>query len=348
MTDRRVLLIGGAGFLGSRLANTFVGNGFEVAIFDTVKPGCTNNEIVQFTGDLRDPCLVQKAISQYPRVVYLAHETHIAPSADRLSATFLSNLELFLTVLEAARESRVSEFTLLSSGGAVYGEPIYLPIREDHPKNPRSPYGIAKLTMEKYLAMAAGQDGFRQISIRPSNPYGPGQNFRSAQGIVAVAMSRIAHDEMITIRGDGSAIKDYIFVDDFAEACVRLISTSDSSGCHSNILKNVGITVSPDSSSNQRLVSAEISGPFNIGSGIGVPLRDIIAAIERTVRKSAALKFEPAQTGDVSANVLDISKIQCATGWTPSTSLAAGLARTWDWMGQKILGRAGDPGATLR
>ena len=231
----------------------------------------------------------------------------MAPAADRLPANFLSNIELLLIVLEEARESQVEEFVLFSTGGAVYGRPERMPIREDFPTQPCSPYGIAKLTMEKYLAMVAEQSGFRHLEIRPSNPYGPGQNFKAAQGIVAVAMARIALGEPITIRGDGSATKDYIFIGDFAEACAALI------------------------------LKTEAAGPFNIGSGHGSRLLEVIAKIEKTVGKKAQLLFEPAQPGDVPANVLDISKIHQATGWVPATTLDAGIAQTWAWMKPRVL-----------
>jgi UDP-glucose 4-epimerase len=274
-----VLLIGGAGFLGSNLAARFSETGATVGILDRIPLAGYSAELEQFTGELRDTHLLRRALNKFTRVVFLAHETRVAPSADRLPANFLANIELLLIVLEEARESKVEEFVLFSSGGAVYGKPERMPIREEYPKHPCSPYGIAKLTMEKYVAMVAEQCGFRHLEIRPSNPYGPGQNFEAAQGIVAVAMARIGRGEPITIRGDGSATKDYIFVGDFADACVRLIANSDA------------------------------VGPFNIGSGRGLQLLDVISQIETTVGKKAQLIFEPAQAGDVAANVLDISKI---------------------------------------
>ncbi len=299
---KNVLLIGGAGFLGSRLAAGFSGAGWDVAVLDRVLPPEAGPDVKYFTGELRDMHLLRRVLADFSRVVYLAHETRTAPAADRLPANFLGNIELLLLVLEEIQESRAEDFVLLSSGGAVYGEPEILPIREDHPMRPRSPYGIAKLAMEKYLAMVAEQKGFRHLEIRPSNPYGPGQNFQSAQGIVAVAMARIARGEPITIRGDGSATKDYIFISDFTEACVGLIS------------------------------NPYASGPFNIGSGQGTALLDVVAGIEEVVGKKADLAFEPAQPGDVTANVLDISRIREATGWAPRTKLDDGIARTWSWM----------------
>jgi len=127
---------------------------------------------------------------------------------------------------------------------------------------------------------------------------------------VAVAMARIARGEPITIRGDGSATKDYIFINDFSEACVKLVS-------------NPGA-----------------SGPFNIGSGQGTPLNEVLSRIEKVVGKKADLVFEPAQSGDVTANVLDISKIRAAVDWNPSTKLDEGIAETWSWMKPKLFRRS--------
>lgn len=302
-----ILFIGGAGFLGSHLAPLFAEKNWKVGILDRFPFAQMQEGMVQFTGELRDMHLLRHALKNFNRVVFLAHETRVAPAADRLPANFLGNIELLLLVLEEARECGAKDFVLLSSGGAVYGEPENLPIPETHPKRPRSPYGVAKLAMEKYLSMEAGLNGFRHLEIRPSNPYGPGQNFHAAQGIVAVAMARIACGEPITIRGDGSATKDYIFINDFACACLELIS------------------------------NPEAGGPFNIGSGQGTQLLDIISKIEKIVGKKADLIFETRQTGDVTANVLDISKISLATGWKPTTPLDTGIAHTWTWMKTRLL-----------
>jgi UDP-glucose 4-epimerase len=304
-----VLLIGGAGFLGTSLAARFSANGTKVGVLDRIPLAEPSTGVEQFTGELRDTHLLRRALSNFTKVVFLAHEARVAPSADPLPTNFLANIELLLIVLEEVREGNVEDFVLFSSGGAVYGKPERLPIREECPKNPCSPYGIAKLTMEKYVAMVAEQSHFRHLAIRPSNPYGPGQNFQAAQGIVAVAMARIAREEPIIIRGDGSATKDYIFINDFADACLRLVSTSGA------------------------------EGPFNIGSGRGVRLLDLICEIENAVGKKAQLAFEPALPGDVAANILDISKIQRAIGWNPSTSIDSGIAQTWEWMRPRLFGQ---------
>jgi len=156
--------------------------------------------------------------------------------------------------------------------------------------------------MEKYLSVAATQQGFRHIIVRPSNPYGPGQNFLSPQGIVAVAMAKIARRQTLTIRGDGSATKDYFFVTDLADAISGLLETPTA------------------------------SGPYNIGSGQGIKLSTLIQKIGEVIGCSARTEHLAPHPGDVQTNVLDISKIYQTTGWLPSKSLNGGLIETWNWL----------------
>ena len=308
MHNKGILLVGGSGFLGSHIAKNLRQGGINVAVLDRNEPSAPDVE--SFVGDLRDITLLRTALSQYSRVIYLAHESHAAPSADNLPANFLSNLSLFLHVLTEARDSKISEFTLLSSGGAVYGEALCPLVSEEHPKNPRSPYGVAKITMESYLSMAASQDGFRHLIIRPSNPYGPGQNFRAAQGIVAVALAKIARNEQLVIQGDGSAIKDYVFIDDFSDAVSLLLTTS------------------------------EATGAFNIGSGQGTTIIELLSAVSRLIGPPVKIDFQRPRANDVTANVLDCAKLRQATGWAPKVNMDEGLRRTWMWMKDQVFRRA--------
>ena len=305
--NNELLLVGGAGFLGSRLAGEFLDTGWNVAILDRFPSRELEGRVVQFTGELRDTHFVRSALVRYPRnILYLAHETRTAPATDRSTANFIGNLETFSTFLEEAVDSGVETFTLFSSGGAVYGEPETLPIPESHPTNPKSSYGIAKLTMEKYLRMTADLRGFRHLCVRPSNPYGPGQNFNGSQGLVAIAMARIARGERLTIYGDGSATKDYLFANDLANAVRLLLQDARTSGC------------------------------FNIGSGIGIASTHLIQMIESVVGRKARLQFAPPLPGDVSANVLDVSLLKSSTGWQPGVSIEDGLVKTWDWIRPRL------------
>ena len=213
---------------------------------------------------------------------------------------------MFLTILEEATRAKVQEFALFSSGGAVYGENSNAAASEDDPKHPVSPYGILKLTMEQYLAMTAASRGFRHLCLRPSNPYGPGQNINGAQGLVAVSMARIARGQTVAMLGEGTAIKDYVFIDDFVGAVIGLL--------------NEGRT----------------SGTFNIGSGQGRSVREVVDLVAKTVGKNPIIEHRPMRKGDVQRNVLSIDAIKSLTGWTPTTSFEEGLAKTWEWMKTKV------------
>jgi UDP-glucose 4-epimerase len=306
MTKSSILLIGGSGFLGTALAEGLSHRGWQVGIYDRLPPRSLKGNVETFIGELSEPALLQRALARYPRVVYLAQATTNAPVADRLLSTFTSNLEIFLRILDEATRANVQEFTLFSSGGAVYGEPKQLPVREDDPKHPTSPYGVLKMTMEMYLAMVAASAGFRHLCLRPSNPYGPGQNFEGAQGLVAISMARIARGQPLSMLGEGSAIKDYVYINDFVDAVIRLLDIS------------------------------EASGPFNIGSGQGRSVREVIDLVSKTVGKNAILDIKPAQAGDVQSSVLAIDRITSLAGWKPTTAFEEGLAATWRWMSPKL------------
>ncbi len=301
-----ILLVGGSGFLGTAIAKGLSCREWQVGIFDRLPPREPRKNIETFIGDSSDTSLLRQALAKYPRVVYLAQSTAVAPAADRLMSSFTGNLEVFLKVLDEATRAGVREFTLFSSGGAVYGEPEHLPVKEDDRKHPLSPYGVLKMTMEHYLAMVAASEGFRYLCLRPSNPYGPGQNFEGAQGLVAVSMARIARGLPVSILGEGGAIKDYIYIDDFVDAVIRLLNASDASGA------------------------------FNIGSAQGRSVREVIDLVAKAVNKEAIVERKPMQPGDVQRIVLDIAKIRSLTGWQPTTPFEEGLVETWRWMSPRL------------
>jgi UDP-glucose 4-epimerase len=301
-----ILLVGGSGFLGTALAKGLSHREWRVGIFDRLPPKEPQENIETFIGDSSDTSLLRQALAKYPRVVYLAQATAVAPAADRLMSSFTGNLEVFLKVLDEATRAGVREFTLFSSGGAVYGQPEQLPVKEEDPKHPLSPYGVLKMTMEHYLTMVAAAEGFRYLCLRPSNPYGPGQNFDGAQGLVAVSMARLARGMPISILGEGSAIKDYVYINDFVDAVIRLLNAS------------------------------EAFGPFNIGSAQGRSVRDVIDLVAKTVGKKSIVERKPMQPGDVQRIVLDVGKIRSVTGWKPTTSFEEGLVETWRWMSPRL------------
>lgn len=302
MSGSKILLVGGSGFLGTHLMNRLVSEGCQVGIFDKSPPKSAAESVEFFQGELCEKQLLRSALSNYKRIIYLAHESTSAPTADQDHHSFTKNLNLFVSVLHEAIAQGASDFCLFSSGGAVYGDDFTEAISEESPTNPVSAYGVCKLCMEKYLAMAAKLHGFRHIIVRPSNPYGPGQNFNGLQGLIAISMARIARGEAIKLYGDGSAVKDFIYVDDLTGAVL-------------NLLKNPRCT-----------------GVFNIGSGQGHAVKEVLELIGRALNKTPLLERHPSRRGDVNLNILNISKIKSSALWQPEVCLEAGLQKTWRWM----------------
>lgn len=296
---RMFLLIGGGGFLGGHVARA-LSRFWNVRVFDRpgVIPIGTTDYVV---GDLANAIELDAAMSGCEAFAYLAHEAGASPYLDSDRLAIVRNLELFLLALESAKRCGVSKVLLFSSGGAVYGIPECLPVVEDHPLHPISAYGVAKASMEMYLAAFARAEGIQSLVIRPSNPFGPGQNPLRRQGAIAVFAHRILHGLPIEIWGEGNARKDFLYVEDFAEAVATLAEAGFD---------------------NQ---------PYNIGSGKTTTLGELIEIIECVTGKKAIIERRPARKNDVPEFALNISRLVGRTGWQPTTSLEEGVRRTVDW-----------------
>ncbi len=189
-----------------------------------------------------------------------------------------------------------------SSGGAVYGAPGQGPVSETYKGWPVSPYGVAKLSMEHYLHMFSVINDLPYQIVRPSNPYGPRQNYRSTQGVISIFMHRIANGLPVTVWGDGVSRKDYVYVGDLARAVCLLL----------------------DSKAENEM--------FNIGSGIGLSLNELIRMIEEICCEQAHVTYQPERLQDVKEIVLSCERIGKAVGWIPSVDIEQGLLRTYEWM----------------
>jgi UDP-glucose 4-epimerase len=207
-----------------------------------------------------------------------------------------------LRLLEIARLNGVRRVIFASSGGTVYGLPQSLPIAESHPTQPLVSYGIAKLAIEKYLHMYQVLHGVEYCVLRLANPFGERQRVSAAQGAVAVFLHRALHGETIHIWGDGSVTRDYIYIKDAISAFIKAMSWQGS----------------------QRV--------FNIGSGQGLSLNDILAAMEKLLGRPVTRSYEPARNFDVPVNVLDITCARQHLAWAPEVSFHDALANTLAWM----------------
>ena len=297
------LVLGGAGFIGSHLAEALLQAGHRVRIFDRphldrLPAFLQRGEFEVFTGDFLNPRTLSPALEGSEIVFHLVSTTLPKTSNDNPMYDVESNVMGTLRLLELCRQQGVRKVVFASSGGTVYGVPRSVPIDESHPTDPICSYGIHKLAIEKYLQLNHRIHGLDYCVVRPANLYGPRQRLDIAQGAVAVFLDRALRGKPIQVWGDGSAVRDYLYVGDAAEA----------------LLKAAAFEGEP------RL--------FNIGSGAGTSLTQLIKEIEALLGRAVPVEYTAARSLDVPANVLDASLARRHLGWAPRTSLAEGLRRT--------------------
>jgi UDP-glucose 4-epimerase len=204
--------------------------------------------------------------------------------------------------LELLGESHVRKVIYFSSGGTVYGLPERIPITEDHPTDPLTSYGITKLAIEKYIAMHARRFNIDYCVVRPSNVYGPGQRLHYGQGVIGIMASRALRGEVLEVWGEGTDRRDYLFIDDLVSAIVKLL---------------------------------EYQGPlrvFNISSGAGHSVLDVIAALRMYIKPLPEVVHLPARHFDLPVNILDSSRLREETGWQPTVDFEEGIRRTVEWI----------------
>lgn len=296
------MILGGSGFIGSHLGRLLSQMGHYVRVVDIKPPLCPADDYIAMA--LKDIPLHPSVLDNIEVVYHLAWNSLPKTSNINPSADIDDNLIGSVGLLEQCVINQgVKKVIFISSGGTVYGIPRQVPILEDHPKQPLCSYGITKLGFENYLEMFRVNWGQEYVVIRGSNPYGEGQDFNRPQGVVSVFLHRLMQDKPIEIWGDGRVIRDYIYVRDLALALYRCLDY--------------------DQPKNGWRI-------FNVGSGSGLSLLDIIQEMEKLTGKRARLEFKPSRTLDVPINVLDCQRIESLLNWRPIVSFPEGLRRTWE------------------
>lgn len=297
----RVLIVGW-GFLGAAAATGLLAGGIQVVGLTRSETWRTRLARAQgvsvLVGDARDPAIATGAMQGVDHVLYSAGGLLPPLAAEAPLEDAIATLSPLITILEALRRHPSAGLTYVSSGGTVYGNPARIPVRETDPTRPISPYGVSHLAGEMYAQMYARTHGFTLNIVRCANVYGPGQAHHQSQGAVAVFFDRLAAGLPVVIIGDGSALRDYVFIDDVAGAIVRIIA--------------------------ERLAVDIV----NLGSGRGHTVIELIEYVSRVVERPAVLDFQPHRKHDVDAIVLDISRIRSFTDYEP-TGLERGLEITW-------------------
>lgn len=300
------LVIGGAGYIGAHLVSQLVATGRQVTVLGrSVTPRYELPEgVVYVVGDFSQHELISGLLDTHHEAIHLAYATVPNTSFDNPLADLLQNLPPTVQLFSEAAKREV-KLVLVSSGGTVYGEAIQLPIPENHPTKPISPYGVTKLTLENYAYLYAVTHGLKFVCVRPANAYGVGQRPFVGQGFISTAIASVMRGQPIRIFGQNGTIRDYIYVSDLASGIVSALEYG------------------------------HLSETYNLGSGIGLSNRDVIQAILPLMKQSGLdVCFEhlPERAFDVKANVLDSSKLHLHTGWKSQVDLSNGLRQTFEWL----------------
>ena len=301
----RTLLLGGAGFLGGHIRDALLERGGAVRIFDRVRPDgppAAVPGIEMCEGDFDNRVDLVDALDGCDTVVHLISTTIPKTSNDDPAYDVQSNVVSTLRFLDVARKTGVRKIVFASSGGTVYGAARVLPIPEHHETAPLCSYGIQKLVIEQYLDLYFRLYGLDYCTLRVSNPYGEGQRQNAAQGAVTVFLDKALRGEDIEIWGDGSVIRDYVYVRDVATAF--------------------------------SLATRHEGWPkvFNIGSGQGLSLNELLGIVESVLGRPVTRHYALGRQFDVPANVLDISRARTHLQWRPSFSFDRGLEKTLEWL----------------
>lgn len=303
MTNRGgVLLVGGAGFIGMALARRLADAGLEVHVLAPNVEEGPHGRIAFHRGTQSEAALVRELLESCGTVVHLASATTPGSSAYAPALEVSANLAPLAAFMEAL-PGTPARLIFLSSGGAIYGDPGRLPADESLPPRPLSYHAAGKAAAELFLGVLACQSPELSLAIlRPSNVYGPGQPAKPGFGIVRTLLEKARTGKPVEIWGSGDQVRDFLYIDDFVEACVRLIDRS------------------------------EVTGTFNAGSSEGISLRTLVSMIEKVTERRIPVLMKPGRGVDVEAIYLDSGRLGDATGWTPSVSIEEGLGRTWAWL----------------
>lgn len=307
----KIVIFGGGGFIGSTISDRLLKDGHELRIFERprveqYRKFKEDERVEWLTGDFSSAHDVSEAMQGSEVVLHLVSTTLPKNSNEDPIYDVQSNTVATLQMLDAMVANDVRRILFISSGGTVYGDPVYLPIDEKHPTNPTVSYGITKLTIEKYLHIFERMYGIKATILRVANPYGERQRIETAQGAVGVFLSHALKGTPIDIWGDGSVTRDYIHVSDVAEAFVKALSYSG----NNNI--------------------------FNIGSGTGTSLNELLEILENTIGKAIERRYLPGRPFDVPVNVLSNNLAREELNWIPEISIQNGIVRTAQWMTNEL------------
>ena len=301
----RILVTGGAGFIGSHVSDRFIERGHEVAVLDNLSSGfreLVNPAACLHEADLTDAAAVERCIAGFRPEVVVHHAAQIDVRRSVIDPVFDAGTNIVgaLGLLQACTRHGVRKFVYASTGGALYGEGRQLPATEEHPVNPESPYGVSKHTLEHYLYLWKLLHGLDYTVLRYPNVYGPRQNPHGEAGVNAIFILLMLQGKRPRIFGTGEQVRDYLYVMDVVQA-------------------------------NELALALGSGETVNLGTGIGTSVNDIFRELKAILGFAGEPLYEAARPGEVQRIYLDATRAKQVLGWTPRTSFRDGLAQTVEW-----------------
>ena len=316
MTIQHALVTGGAGFIGSHVTDALIAEGWTVTVLDNLSSGKRAQVPAKATlveADIRSPeaaALIRDGA--FDLVCHLAAQIDVRKSVTDPSFDVDVNIRGSLNLIEAVRASgRKTRMIFASTGGAVYGDFVTPPNLETYGKDPESPYGIAKFSVELYLAYYARVHGLDYVALRFANVYGPRQDPHGEAGVVAIFCQRIIKGTPLTVFGDGGQTRDYVYVGDVARA-------------HVLAAHHAGIAAGKVD-----------DRAFNLGTGVETSVVQLAESIFKAAAKRVELQNAPHRPGEQRRSVVSIAKAAAGLGWTPQVGLDEGVARTYAWFAER-------------
>jgi UDP-glucose 4-epimerase len=307
----KVLLTGGAGFIGSWVAEALIADGNEVFIIDDLSTGNIENipKDANFVeADVKDREPLEKIFEDFKPEVVNHHAAQINVRNSVEDPIFDAQVNILGTInlLELSIKHEIKKFMFASTGGAIYGGPKVIPCIEDTLPAPISPYGVSKFAVEQYLNYYKAVHGLSHVVLRYSNVYGPRQNPHGEAGVVAIFCNRIKYGDPCEIFGDGKQTRDYIYVEDVARANILSLNAQD-------VI-------------------------LNIGTAIETSVNDIVSTLKRVTNRDVQVVYTPRRSGEVDRIALEIKRAEEFLGWTPHINLEDGLYQTWEWFSSEQAG----------
>jgi UDP-glucose 4-epimerase len=308
----RALVTGGAGFIGSHVADALLAAGCDVAVLDNLSTGSRENVPAAATFHLLDILSPEAATlvreGGFDVLCHLAAQIDVRRSVSNPVADATQNILGTLNMLEGARHAvRRPRIVFSSTGGAIYGDFVEPPSAEGQQKDPESPYGIGKLSVEYYLAYYARVHGLETVVLRYANVYGPRQDPHGEAGVVAIFCQRLLSRQPLTVFGTGEQTRDYVYVGDVADA---------------NVLASKAAIPAAARLDDRA---------FNVGTGVPSSVLTLAASLQRAARTALPVAFAPPRAGEQQRSFVNIRKAAGVLGWNPKVSLQDGLSATYAW-----------------